>query len=59
MATTVGIVLWLLSYFLVAIPLALDYENLTLAKKVASSILPNTALHWAVGIMAVLEGKGT
>ncbi|ODN03994.1 ATP-binding cassette sub-family A member 3 [Orchesella cincta] len=58
MATTVGIVLWLLSYFLVAVPLALDYENLTLVKKLVSSILPNTALHWSLGIMATLEGKG-
>lgn len=58
MATTIGIVIWLLSYFLVAVPLALDYENLTLVKKLVSSILPNTALHWAIGVMATLEGKG-
>ncbi len=56
LATTLGILLWLCSFF---IPGAImyDYNNETLAAKLLSCLLPNMAITWAFKVMSLFEGR--
>lgn len=56
LATTLGILLWLCSYF---IPSAVmyDYINESLTSKLLSCLLPNMAITWAFKVMSLFEGR--
>ena len=58
LATVVGIVLWLVSYFGLAQQMHRKYQNLDTVEKVSLCLVPNVALTFAIKIMAALEGKG-
>jgi len=56
-ATSFGIVVWLLSYLIISLPM----DNATYVSfycKLASCLLPNVGLHWAVQIMFAFETRG-
>ncbi|CAG7730793.1 unnamed protein product [Allacma fusca] len=57
-AVSVGMVFWIVSYIALAVPLLRNYENLSLSDKMASCLLPNMGLHWAVKLMHSLEFQG-
>ncbi|KAG0730574.1 ATP-binding cassette sub-family A member 3 [Chionoecetes opilio] len=56
MATTLGILLWLCSYFIPS-TLMFDYASQSGAAKLLSCLLPNMAITWAFKIMAMFEGR--
>ena len=58
LATTVGIVLWLVSYFGLANQMDHKYQNLQTIEKIPLCLVPNVALTFAIKIMAGFEGKG-
>ncbi|MPC11279.1 ATP-binding cassette sub-family A member 17 [Portunus trituberculatus] len=56
MATTIGILIWLCSYFIPS-TLMYDYNNLSQTAKLLSCLLPNMAITWAFKVMAMFEGR--
>ncbi|XP_063592166.1 phospholipid-transporting ATPase ABCA3-like [Penaeus indicus] len=57
LATTLGILLWLTSYFLPRQLMDFEYNTLGLAPKILSCFLPNMAITWAFRIIAMFEGR--
>lgn len=57
LATTLGILLWLVSYFLPRQLMDFEYNDLGLAPKILSCFLPNMAITWAFRIIAMFEGR--
>jgi hypothetical protein len=57
LATTAGIVLWLVSYYAPVLTLEPKYNSLSLGDKMASGMIPNVALYWAIKAMCSFEGK--
>lgn len=58
LATTIGIVLWIVSYYALFVPLESSYRTLTLSSKLLAGLSPNMALHWAIKVMCSFEGTG-
>ncbi|XP_071529902.1 phospholipid-transporting ATPase ABCA3-like [Panulirus ornatus] len=57
LATTVGILVWLISFFIPRSLMDFKYDSLGLAPKVLSCLLPNMAMNWAFRIIAMFEGR--
>ena len=58
LATTFGVVLWLLSYYSLSVPLEARYRTLSLRDKLLAALVPNMGLHWVIKVMCGFEGKG-
>ena len=58
LAITIGIVMWLVTYYAVVIPIEQKYQTLSMFHKLISSVLPNVSLYMAVKVMSAFEGKG-
>jgi hypothetical protein len=58
LATTFGVVLWLLSYYSLSVPLEGRYRTLSLTDKLLAALVPNMGLHWVIKVMCGFEGKG-
>ncbi|KAK4327949.1 hypothetical protein Pmani_001610 [Petrolisthes manimaculis] len=58
LATTLGIVIWLTSYFIPRTLMDYEYDTMGLAPKILSCLLPNMAITWAFRIIAMFEGRG-
>nr|XP_045609701.1 phospholipid-transporting ATPase ABCA3-like isoform X2 [Procambarus clarkii] len=57
LATTLGILLWLTSFFIPRSIMEYDYNTLGLAPKIFSCLLPNIAITWAFRVIAMFEGR--
>ncbi|CAL8083288.1 unnamed protein product [Orchesella dallaii] len=57
LATTVGIILWLSSYYFLFVPLEKNYQSSSLMDKLTVALVPNMALHLAIKVMSAFEGK--
>ncbi|XP_018027772.1 phospholipid-transporting ATPase ABCA1 [Hyalella azteca] len=57
LATTIGILAWLLSYSLPRTFMYAQYDSMGLAPKIVSCLLPNMALTWAFRVIAMFEGR--
>ncbi len=53
-----GIVLYLVSYYAMALPLQTIYAGMSLGEKMAAALIPNMALNYAILVMTGLDGKG-
>ncbi|KAK7079199.1 ATP-binding cassette sub- A member 3 [Halocaridina rubra] len=58
LATTLGILIWLLSYFIPNGFMSPHYDNYGLAPKLFSCLLPNMASAWSFRIIQMFEGRG-
>lgn len=58
LATTIGILIWLLSYFIPRGIMYPQYDDLGLAAKLISSLLPNMAMTWGFRVISMFEGRG-
>jgi len=58
LATTVGIILWLSSYYFFFVPLEKNYQTSSFLDKITVALIPNMALHLAIKVMSAFEGKG-
>ena len=54
-----GLILWLVSYYAVSKPMEATYQTLTLGQKLASALLPNMGLYWAMQLIAEFELSGS
>ncbi|XP_068232553.1 LOW QUALITY PROTEIN: phospholipid-transporting ATPase ABCA3-like [Palaemon carinicauda] len=57
LATTMGILLWMISFFLPRAMMEYDYDTMGLTPKLLSCLLPNMAVTWAFRIIAMFEGR--
>ncbi|XP_042235284.1 phospholipid-transporting ATPase ABCA3-like [Homarus americanus] len=57
LATTLGILVWLTSYFIPQSLMEYDYDTMGLAPKLSSCLLPNMALTWAFKVISMFEGR--
>lgn len=57
LATTVGIVIWLASYYGISVPLEEVYENLSLGVKMLLCLAPNMGVHYALKVLSSFEAK--
>nr|XP_053628635.1 phospholipid-transporting ATPase ABCA3-like [Cherax quadricarinatus] len=57
LATTVGVLLWLTSYFIPRTVLDYDYNSIGLTPKIFSCLLPNLAITWAFRVISMFEGR--
>ncbi|ODM97302.1 ATP-binding cassette sub-family A member 3 [Orchesella cincta] len=57
LATTVGIILWLSSYYFFFVPLEKNYQSSSFMDKITVALIPNMALHLAIKVMSAFEGK--
>ncbi|KAK7083181.1 hypothetical protein SK128_003539 [Halocaridina rubra] len=57
LATSMGILLWLTSYFIPRTIMDYEYNTMTLTPKILSCLLPNMALTWGFRIIAMFEGR--
>lgn len=57
LATTMGILFWMVSYFIPRAMMDFEYDVMGLTPKLLSCLLPNMAITWAFRIIAMFEGR--
>ncbi|XP_064105712.1 phospholipid-transporting ATPase ABCA1-like [Macrobrachium nipponense] len=57
LATTMGILFWMISYFIPRTMMDFEYDIMGLTPKLLSCLLPNMAITWAFRIIAMFEGR--
>ncbi|OXA45953.1 ATP-binding cassette sub-family A member 3 [Folsomia candida] len=57
LATTIGIVVWIVTYYGVSLPLESRYSRLSLAVKMLLCLSPNMGLHYGLKVLSAFEAK--